>query len=492
MITPFDERSPLPVMDLYDSNLMLRAIQVAKEDYDQAKQEYKDFKKEYGDFISPLQKDMDWYNENVIGKVQNVINNLYTNGIDPLRSVEGRAAVNKAINSINVNGINGRKQHAAVAREYIKNRGALQAQNKFNADYEQSILGYRKDGTPITLENWDYDVDGPWGRYSPSVLEDLQSLVHPSFKEISPHYLTKEEVESRGVNYDLNYDYKGVTKADMERIMGSWLPGVRSNPSVNYHREQARKDLIKMGFRPEEISESDVDNQLIENAITADAQIMTPLEITPNKYALAKFDADQNIRVNNARAAVNYKYDKQLMKDKKDMDNEGTGRGKEGTPSIFREAAAKIGNDAKVGNDVGYSIYNEQHYQWIDPLIRGIREEKGKNGAFAYFIPGSETNKIYKKDVYTPSGEKATAQYDLGAFGKDTYFIPSGQMRAEKDKEGNIHYYITGTMMTGTGKNDRTIQNFGINGGSKLYEMEVTERYYNYGKKQSGSNSPSN
>jgi hypothetical protein len=36
---------------------------------------------------------MDWYNENVTGKVRDTINNLYANGIDPLRSAEGRAAI---------------------------------------------------------------------------------------------------------------------------------------------------------------------------------------------------------------------------------------------------------------------------------------------------------------------------------------------------------------------------------------------------------------
>jgi hypothetical protein len=43
--------------------------------------------------MSPIQKDMDWYNKNVTGKARDTINSLYTHGIDPLRSAEGRAAV---------------------------------------------------------------------------------------------------------------------------------------------------------------------------------------------------------------------------------------------------------------------------------------------------------------------------------------------------------------------------------------------------------------
>jgi len=50
--------------------------------------------------MSPIAKDMDWYNQNVTGKVRDTINNLYANGIDPLRSAEGRAAVAQLIYSM--------------------------------------------------------------------------------------------------------------------------------------------------------------------------------------------------------------------------------------------------------------------------------------------------------------------------------------------------------------------------------------------------------
>jgi hypothetical protein len=61
--------------------------------YEKGQQQLKDFYKEYGDFISPIQKEMDWYNQNVTGRVRDTINNLYASGIDPLRSAEGRAAI---------------------------------------------------------------------------------------------------------------------------------------------------------------------------------------------------------------------------------------------------------------------------------------------------------------------------------------------------------------------------------------------------------------
>lgn len=55
--------------------------------------------------MSPIQKDMEWYQKNVTGKAANFINQLYANGIDPLRSAEGRAAVAQLVRSMPVGDI---------------------------------------------------------------------------------------------------------------------------------------------------------------------------------------------------------------------------------------------------------------------------------------------------------------------------------------------------------------------------------------------------
>ena len=60
--------------------------------------EIKDFNKQYGDFFSPIQSDMDWYNKNVIGAARDQLNDLYSSGIDPARSAEGRAIISRFIN----------------------------------------------------------------------------------------------------------------------------------------------------------------------------------------------------------------------------------------------------------------------------------------------------------------------------------------------------------------------------------------------------------
>jgi len=57
--------------------MMAIAINAAKDMYEKGQQEMKDFKKEYGDFLTPITADQDWYNQNVTGKVRDVVNALY-------------------------------------------------------------------------------------------------------------------------------------------------------------------------------------------------------------------------------------------------------------------------------------------------------------------------------------------------------------------------------------------------------------------------------
>ncbi len=119
MIYAGDTAIQYPVKDLYDKAIMQMSIAAAKDMYDKGQQQIKDFYKEYGDFLSPIQKDMEWYDQNVTGRVRDAINTMYANGIDPLRSAEGRAAVAQLIYSMPMGKIQQLRQSAATAQKYL-------------------------------------------------------------------------------------------------------------------------------------------------------------------------------------------------------------------------------------------------------------------------------------------------------------------------------------------------------------------------------------
>jgi hypothetical protein len=80
----------------------------------------KEFNKEYGDFLSPIAADMDWYAKNVTGNIRDFVNDLYAQGVDPLRSAEGRNLVARKLASIPTGEIAKLRQSAEVAKEYLK------------------------------------------------------------------------------------------------------------------------------------------------------------------------------------------------------------------------------------------------------------------------------------------------------------------------------------------------------------------------------------
>lgn len=148
--------------------------------------------------------------------------------------------------------------------------------------------------------------------------------------------LSKEEVESRGYKYDKNNDYTGIVRADMERVMDRLMPGVRDDSRFMYHRQLAKQDLINEGN--EHPTEKEIDKRLVENAIIADSGIMTPLDISPNKFSLIRAEGNEQIRVAGAKEAIAFKYDKRRANE---LGGGGSGS-KKSAPSIFREAAANF------------------------------------------------------------------------------------------------------------------------------------------------------
>lgn len=151
------------------------AINAAKDMYDKGEQAIKDFRKEYGDFSTALTKDAEWYKDNF--NYQQMINDLYSRGIDPLRSQEGRAAVNRWINTRDYTGLADRKLSAENYNEYLDNRAKLEAAGKFNEDIENYFLG------GIDPNTWDSSKGNIWTRKSP-----MQAF---SIKDLTENYVDK-------------------------------------------------------------------------------------------------------------------------------------------------------------------------------------------------------------------------------------------------------------------------------------------------------------
>lgn len=270
MIYAGDPWVQMPVKDLYDTQIMAMSINAAKDMYEKGQKQMEDFYTKYGDFISPIQKDMDWYNKNVTGKAQSLINYLYQNGVDPLRSVEGRAAISQLIYSMPTGDIAKLKQSAETAKEYIKNRGKLEAAGLYNPDLEERFLGF-------DLNNWDTIENGKaWDRVSPIQAKSLKELTESSYNNRTPHDLTKDEVLSfKGQSYDPRMKYKGFTDNDLLNIANTVAPGLAGTPWNDYFRDIAAKKVAASG---KEVTDKNINAQLARDiADTQQEYLIKPI-----------------------------------------------------------------------------------------------------------------------------------------------------------------------------------------------------------------------
>lgn len=194
MVYAYDNWVQLPTRDLYDTQMMSIAINAAKDMYEKGQQEIKDFSKEYGDFITPILADQDWYNQNVTGRVRDTINKLYSAGIDPTRSAEGRAYLSRLINSIDVGSVAKLRSSAENAKEYLKERAKLEASGLYNPLLEK-YAGKGLD-TFSTLGG-----DGVWNRMSPTPYQNMADFTKAYFDNISP---IQRQATKNGISYTVS------------------------------------------------------------------------------------------------------------------------------------------------------------------------------------------------------------------------------------------------------------------------------------------------
>lgn len=178
----YDEPVAVPIIDLLDSNMMSQYISAAREQYNQAVQEQKDFAKEFGELYGPNANVNKEFYDITKGAVNKGLDYLYQNGIDPLRSAEGRAYIAKIIRERPYAEIANLKAQNESMKTYQKYRAEAMRNGTYDPDFEKFVLGGK------TLESWDPSTDGMWTREAPSKYQDIQSWTDHLFNGMQLSY----------------------------------------------------------------------------------------------------------------------------------------------------------------------------------------------------------------------------------------------------------------------------------------------------------------
>lgn len=428
MITGYEEPVLFPSMNLYDTRMMQMYINAAKEQYNQNREDMANFLKEYGSFTSPISSDVTWVDQQTRGRINDAINYLQQNGIDPLRSAEGRAVIQRVINSTDVAGINARKQSAENRKLWDKTAAALKAEGKYNADFVNWAFQQKYGVDP---SQWSTASNGIWQETSPEIYQDLNAATKAWYDQMQPGYLGTVD----------GYDYVGNTPEDVAAIAKQNLPDLTST-YWQYQKELARRQLGPNA------TEDQINGQLVNNIVAAQAEkYMRPKRIENAEYERSrnfywgnkldeeksKRDLENKIAYGNAQTEnkIRLKSMDGSVDSSDSSSSSGTGGGKESFSESQYQLARGVTNIMKnttIGRSANVATYRDFDPEWIDGMLPMAQEEIA-NKFYTEDISGG-TNSTYnvKRNsedsfVYDPQKNKMvsnpnayTASFDLANY----------------------------------------------------------------------------
>lgn len=269
MILGYEQPVDIPVMSMYDKDMMKMYLGALREDYQQGLEDQKEFNKMASEFYSPIAKDNDtWYNITTKPIVEYLNQNP-----DAIRSVEGRAAIRQFINSRPYQDMAKLRQSADMAKTYNDLKAKLKAAGKYSDDLERTLgVG--------DLATWDTLKNGVWNTESPTEMKDLYSLTHDRFDP-----LAKMDFDL-GPGRDIYHRRKGVEERHMTPIVDQALDGVRNTPYYKLFLERYGSD--------EGIKKAIID---VNRGVLHDSEITDEVELAKLK------EAGENARARMTRAS---------------------------------------------------------------------------------------------------------------------------------------------------------------------------------------------
>ena len=273
MIGMYDEPVAVPIIDLLDSNMMSQYISAAREQYNQAVQEQKDFAKEFGELYGPNANINKQFYDDTRGAVNKGLDYLYQNGIDPLRSAEGRAYIAKIIRERPYAEIANLKAQNESMKTYQRYKAEAMRNGTYDPDFEKFVLGGK------TLETWDPSIDGMWTREAPSKYSSLKDWTSNLFDNMQLEYdpeLTKQaggmyQVYSKSpkkMQQILDANIKDMAKSDLGRyylnMYGGDIDALKTdiiNRNREYTQVDRRADQVKLHLNDQQFQANEAAKQ---------------------------------------------------------------------------------------------------------------------------------------------------------------------------------------------------------------------------------------
>ena len=418
MIGIYDEPVAVPIIDLLDSNMMSQYISAAREQYNQAVQDQKEFAKEFGELYSPSSDLNKAYYDQTKGRVNKAIDYLYQNGIDPLRSAEGRAYIQKIIRETPYEKIANWKSDAENMKLYNKAAASLAAEGKYDKEYADWTLAQQG---LSTMDKFDPYGDTRWTAISPVKYQNIDEFSKPYGDSIKPGLLTKQDVEALGYTYDAKNDYMGISNQQVNSAAGKAVQAMKATPQGQFEIQRIKKQMAVQGLNP---TDADAEKAFAGKIASGWGAKVGVQAMDANKYAYAKYnneladqlDARKSARdLSNQLAVLKKQHEYNVLEGKGSKTSEGI--------TIFDIARAQPNTSAGLTMDSDYGKNNVS----FDKNVK-ISKFPQKDGAPGYTQAKFNTRDvkpiIMKRGTNNPVYWKYTKSDDIRAkiVGNLTYF----------------------------------------------------------------------
>ena len=431
MIGSQDTWVQMPTVDLYDTQMMLAAVNAARDMYNRNEQRIKEFNEKYGDFTTPIIADQDWYNREMLGKVYGTINDIYAQGGDPLRNSQDRLRISMMLNSLPYGEYARKKLRSENAKEWFKNMAILNAKGKYDKDFSD-FLGENPN---------QWALNDP-GTTSPTEFSTLKEATNDWYNNRTPRSATAEEKQRLGL--DPNYDYTLFTDTDLMNIARDQTPGWNNSAISKYYRNLAEKQVASRGIP---YTQEDVERQLQRNIASAQQEWkVDPIKGHVDQFALADYNFKKQLALQNDAQAFQKEMAEQAAKDKLD------------------QIRARYGNKIKNGGkdntgDQNYSLTESLHH---DLLFQGIRNnnipvmkltkdakgnvvpEKDKNGKVIYINPDQAS---WNELEYAANSSNIYLRRQQDFFNTNSTKYASNPERVERMMKDRFGSRITGIQL---------------------------------------------
>lgn len=442
----------MPTMSVYDTNMMGAYINAVKGEYERSLEDYDKFVSKYGDFISPIQKDVEYWNDNTFGKIDRVYNELVANGIDPVRSREGQAIMRQAARSIPYAQLANIKQNAKDAEKYNEVVRQLKLQNKYDDDFAD--WQFRRTHGGISMRDWDSSM-GVFGADVPSPYQSMQEATKDWYEGLQNGYLGTQN----------GYDYFGKSPDAVRGVIAAQAPNLTSE------YWQYQKDRIRSVLGPN-ASEEAVNSALQSVLFDSARNVYSVQDPTTGEWSNAtrKENAEYgrsreyswNTKLDGDKSSRDYYYDMQKLGVDINDPQQVTEyqrqmrESREATNAANRQKASKY---PSVTGDDSYKVTEEMHYDGVFNAIKnlGIPVTKLKIDEKGNIVPAVDEN---GKPIMIPAYQATQEELNYAASHRNNLFAYHTRFM---DKLKRKYKNQKGSYLTDSGAKGEFVSTYGYN-----------------------------